>query len=101
MNKQNGTLVIGMEPGITEQQFLDKMEEYSIASIQVVGVDSTYKALDFLVRQINESPDTYRKIFHPAVLEKFEQLAERNASGSKMGTFEIMALVGELMEVLK
>jgi len=91
---------IAIQPEKTEQEIIDALGDFANASFQVVGVNHTHKTITFLTGLVNESPDIYRKIFHPKTMKKLQELGER-ASGGKIGSMEMIGIVGELMQVFK
>lgn len=85
----------------TEAEMIQALGDFSNASFAAVGVNQTFKTVTFLTKMISESPDLYRKIFHPKTLEKLEEIGERNLQGNSISSFEMMAIVADLMKVFK
>jgi len=95
-NTENAVLTVER----TEQEIIDAMREFTLASFEEVGATNTYNTIKFMTKQVLESPETYRKIFHPKTIEKLNQLSESRRAGAQMGMMEMMALVGEITTIL-
>lgn len=89
-----------LEPVRTEEEIIEALGQFAQASCEVVGVNHTFKTIKFLTGLIQDSPDIYKKIFHPKTMEKLQQIGE-NANGGPVGKLEMLGIVGELMTVFK
>lgn len=78
----------------------EALGSFANASFEVVGVNHTHKTLTFLTGLVQESPDIYRKIFHPKTMQKLQELGERSSKG-EIGKMDMFGIVAELMQVFK
>ncbi|GGB98479.1 hypothetical protein [Dyadobacter sediminis] len=100
-NRSNKELtVIPIEKERTEEEIIEAMREFAMASYESVGVNNTYNTLKFMTQIVKDSPETYRKIFHPKTMEKLKQITESRSTGGKMSTMEMLGLVGDITSIL-
>ena len=102
MKKKQVTQELEVVPVVrTIDELLGAAQEFLQASLLTVGENRTFDTLTFLTKTINDSPDTYQKIFHPNTLGKINELVESTNSGKKMGMMDLVGTVMELAETLK
>lgn len=85
----------------TEDELIEAAQNLLVESVQQVGADNTHETLIFLTKIIKESPDTYKKIFKPEVLNKLNQIVERTQDGRKLGMMDAVTIFSELSSLLK
>ncbi|WP_439582959.1 hypothetical protein [Dyadobacter bucti] len=85
----------------TEEEIIEALGEFATASYESVGVNNTYETIKFLTKIINDSPGTYKKIFHPKTLEKLTKLGEGAKGGGSLSTMEMIGIVGEIGSILR
>jgi hypothetical protein len=85
----------------TENEIIGAMKDFAQTSCETVGINNTFDTLQFMTKIINESPDTYRKIFHPSTLAKINKLIESNKGGKTMGMMDIISTFQEVSSIFK
>lgn len=83
----------------TEDEIIEAMREFAMVSYESVGPTNTYNTIKFITKIVTESPDTYRKIFHPATMAKLQQITESRSNSSKLSTMEMLGLVGDIATI--